>query len=86
MRPPFYIAFFGYSLHFSLLCVPTVVTVVVNASAFHTIAVAVAVIVTVSAPFAHCPSVLLCVAVAAVIAAAASSLLLVDCWLLPGCC
>ena len=48
--------------------------------------VAVGVIVTMSAPFAHCPSVLLFVAVAAVIAAAASSLLLVHCWLLPGCC
>ena len=48
--------------------------------------VAVGVIVTMSAPFAHCPSVLLFVAVAAVIAAAASSLLLVYCCLLPGCC
>ena len=48
--------------------------------------VAVGVIVTMSAPFAHCPSVLLFVAVAAVIAASASSLLLVHCWLVAGCC
>ena len=50
------------------------------------IAVAVGINVTVFALFAHCPSVLLCVAVAAVIAAVASSLLVVLCWLLLGCC
>ena len=50
------------------------------------IAVAVGVNVTVFALFAHCPSVLFCVAVAAVIAAVASSLLVVQCWLLLGCC
>ena len=72
--------------------VPTVVTVLVNASAVCTIAVAVGVIVTVFAPFPHCPFVLLCVAVAAVIAIVAASLLLfnvgcclgaAECWLLP---
>ena len=50
------------------------------------IAVAVGINVTVFALFAHCPSVLFCVAVAAVIAAVASSLLVVQCWLLLGCC
>ena len=48
--------------------------------------VAVGVIVTMSAPFAHCPSVLLFVAVAAVIAAAASFLLLLHSWLVAACC
>ena len=50
------------------------------------IAVAVGVNVTVFALFAHCPSVLFCVAVAAVIAVIAFSLLVVLCWLLLGCC
>ena len=50
------------------------------------IAVAVGVNVTVFALFAHCPSVLFCVAVAAVIGVVAFSLLVVLCWLLLGCC
>ena len=49
------------------------------------IGVAVGINVTVFALFAHCPSVLLRIAVAAVIAAIASSLLAVHCWLLLGC-
>ena len=49
-------------------------------------AVAVGVNVTVFALFAYCPSVLFCVAVAAVIAVVAFSLLVVLCWLLLGCC
>ena len=49
-------------------------------------AVAVGVNVTVFALFAYCPSVLFCVAVAAVIAVVAFSLLVVLCWLLLGWC
>ena len=49
-RPPLFASFLRYSLHFSLLSAPTVVTVVVNASAVCTIAVAVGVIVTVMYP------------------------------------
>ena len=50
------------------------------------IAVPVGVNVTVFAVFAHCLSVLFCVAVDSVIAVVAFSLLVVFCWLLLGCC
>ena len=63
-----------------------VVTEGFNASAVCTTGVAAGVILTVSAPFAHCPSVLVCVAVVAVIAATASSLLFVYCCMSLGCC